>query len=353
MARKLRVQYEGAIYHVTVRGVDRRSIFEDEKDRERFILRLGEAVEEYGTRLYLFCLMRNHAHLLIETPQANLSAFMHKLQTAYTVYYNLRHRRAGHLMQGRFGATLVQGDDYLLKLSRYVHLNPVFVRGMRNQPTENRVVALRAYRWSSFRGYAGLEGPCAFVTEGPVLAMLEGPVKRRRIAYRRFVEEGIAESDVEFLEVLKDTTWGIGDDEFRGRIRDLHTDRASQARRPEDVAFRKVTPLRDADDVLLAVAKAFEVPVESLNRRQYGGVARAAAAYLLGRYAGLNQRDIATYLGMGSGSAVCQQLQNLRRKMVDDQQLVTLVKRLEKTQNSDLGAISPRASTLRTTSACV
>lgn len=110
IARKLRVQYEGAISHVTVRGVERRRIFDDDADRERFLNRLGEAVAEYGVRLYLFCCMRNHAHVVCETPRANLSAFMLKLQTAYTVYYNLRHRRAGHLMQGRFGAEPVAGD---------------------------------------------------------------------------------------------------------------------------------------------------------------------------------------------------------------------------------------------------
>jgi len=126
MARKLRVQFEGAIYHVTIRGVERRTLFNDNNDCERFLECLGEAVEESGVRLYLFCLMTNHVHLLVETPQGNLSAFMHKLQTAYTVYYNLRHKRVGHLMQGRFGAKPVEGDTYLLVLSRYIHLNPVF-----------------------------------------------------------------------------------------------------------------------------------------------------------------------------------------------------------------------------------
>ncbi|MFO7535147.1 MAG: transposase, partial [Kiritimatiellia bacterium] len=90
MARKLRVQFEGAIYHVRLRGVDRRKLFDDDDERARFLKRLAEAVEEYGVRLYLFCLMTNHVHLLVETPKANLSVFMHKLQTAYTVYYNLR-----------------------------------------------------------------------------------------------------------------------------------------------------------------------------------------------------------------------------------------------------------------------
>ena len=117
MARKLRVHFEGAIYHVTLRGVERRRLFDDEDDRERFMDRLGVYAEECRIRLYMFCLMTNHVHLLLETPEANLSVFMQKLQTAYTIYYNLRHDRTGHLVQGRFGAKLVEGNEYLLMLS--------------------------------------------------------------------------------------------------------------------------------------------------------------------------------------------------------------------------------------------
>lgn len=328
MARKLRVQYEGAIYHVTIRGVERSMIFNDDDDRERFLLRLGEAVEDCGVRLYLFCCMMNHAHLLIETPQANLSAFMHKVQTAYTVYYNLWHRRSGHLMQGRFGAVLVQGDEYLLKLSRYVHLNPVFVRSMKGLPTEERIKGLRNYRWSSYRGYAGLERSWSFVKECPILAMFAGSVRQQRREYRGFVEAGIGETDEEFLEVLKDTSWGIGDSEFQERNRDLHTEMARNARRPEDVSFRKMEPFCDAGKVLCAVAETFRIPVESLKRRQYGCVARAVAAHLLVRHVGMNQRDIGTFLGMGSGSAVCRQLQVLRSKMLDDPDLAARMAKL-------------------------
>jgi REP element-mobilizing transposase RayT len=231
MARKLRVQYEGAIYHVTMRGVERRAIFKDDEDRERFLKRLGEAVEEFGLRLYLFSLLQNHIHLLIETPQANLSAFMHKLQTAYTVYYNLRHRRAGHLMQGRFGAEPVQGDTHLLKLTRYIHLNPVFVGRMRKEPLEVRRDYLRQYPWSSYRGYAGLAQPYDFVDESPI---------------------------------------------------------------------RRSAPRVGAAAVLDAVAKEFGLEPSTLRRRQYDCVARAVAAHLLGRYAGMNQRDAA---GTGEGPA--------------------------------------------------
>jgi len=113
MPRHLRVEFSGAIYHVTIRGNDRQRIFEDDRDYERFLERLAESVETYRIRLYLFCLLGNHVHLLLETPDTNLSRFMQSVETGYTVYYNLRHRRVGHLFQGRFGAKLVDGDDYL------------------------------------------------------------------------------------------------------------------------------------------------------------------------------------------------------------------------------------------------
>jgi REP element-mobilizing transposase RayT len=107
MARPIRIEYEGAVYHVTLRGNERKPIFKTDADRERFIRTLSDSVDRFDIRLYLYCLMHNHVHLVLETPRANLSRFMHRLQTAYTVYFNRRHRRCGHLMQGRFGASLV------------------------------------------------------------------------------------------------------------------------------------------------------------------------------------------------------------------------------------------------------
>ena len=128
MARQLRIEYPGAIYHVTVRGNAQQNIFRDDKDRYLLYARLAESVRTYAVRIYVFCLMDNHLHLVLETPCANLCRFMQSVLTGYIVCYNLRYRCHGHLTQGRYGARLVAGDDYLLKLSRYVHLNPVKVR---------------------------------------------------------------------------------------------------------------------------------------------------------------------------------------------------------------------------------
>jgi hypothetical protein len=256
---------------------------------------------------------------------------MHKLQTAYTVYYNLRHRRAGHLMQGRFGAEPVAGDEYLLKLSRYIHLNPVFARGIKNLPLNDKIKHLRTYRWSSYRGYVGLAKPYGFVDEGPILRLTETQVKRQRRAYRSFVEAGVAETDDEFRELLKSSRWGIGDEAFQSRVQDLHADRTLAIRRPEDVSFRGMEPTLSAVIVLDSVAEVFGVEPAALRRRQYNCVARAAAAFMLGRYAGMNQRDIGVFLGMGTGSAVCRQLQRLRERQTQDGELNEQLNRIAST----------------------
>ena len=110
MARPLRVEFPGALYHVTARGNERRAVFRDDEDRHRFLATLEEASTEYGLRLHAFCLMPNHYHLLVETPRANLSRAIGWLQTTYTIRFNRRHRRSGHLFQGRFKAHIVDAE---------------------------------------------------------------------------------------------------------------------------------------------------------------------------------------------------------------------------------------------------
>ena len=125
MARPIRVEFEGAVYHITARGNERRRIFRDDADHEMFLATVGQCVEQHGLRLHGYCLMPNHYHLLLETPRGNLSRAIGWLQTAYTIRFNVRHQRSGHLFQGRFKAHLVEADAYAMTLLRYVHLNPV------------------------------------------------------------------------------------------------------------------------------------------------------------------------------------------------------------------------------------
>lgn len=329
MARKLRVRFEGAIYHVTLRGVERRPIFTEDRERERFLDRLADGVETHDVRLYLFCLMPNHAHLVVETPRANIDRFMQGLETAYTVYFNLRHGRCGHLMQGRYGAVLVEGNEYLLALSRYVHLNPVHVGRAKQLSLLERVDLLRGYRWSSYRSYVGKAKPLEFVDYGPVLAMTAADEARQPHAYRCYIEAGIADTDEEFLEIKKRSTLSIGSESFHARVRDAHLDLIRQQRRPEDASFRRMGGVVPVPDILKALCEELGTDAEGLRRHRKGSHVRPIAAKALCRYGGLTQREAAEVLGLGTGAAVSVQLKWLKRAAETSEETKLLLTRLD------------------------
>ncbi len=155
MARPLRIEFPGALYHVTARGNAQRDLFLDDEDRERFLSVLDRVVSRFHLLLHAYCLMDNHYHLLLETPEANLSKAMRQINGVYTQAFNRRHGKVGHVLQGRFKAILVDRDRYLLELCRYVVLNPVRARITRKPDT---------YRWSSYRASAGLAPVRPFLT---------------------------------------------------------------------------------------------------------------------------------------------------------------------------------------------
>ena len=324
MARPLRVEYEGAIYHVTVRGNGRRAIFLDDRDRRRFLVRLSDCLEAHTVRLYLFCLMSNHVHLMLETPAGNLSGFMHRLQTAYSVYFNRRHGRSGHLTQGRYGARVVRGEEYLLRLSRYIHLNPVFVRGAKQLPVRERIARLRKYPWSSYRSYIGRAAPPAFVEHAPMLAMVDaaatlgesaasgqgGQAERRR-TYRRFVESAIAKTDEDLRRVMAASPLAIGSESFVQWVRQMHEKLLGRHGRAEDVALRRRSRRLPVERVLAIVCGRLGVDRAEVRRRQRGSLLRPIAAKMLCQYAGLTQRQAADLLGLSTGAAVSMQLKSL------------------------------------------
>jgi len=344
MARHLRVEFPGAIYHVTCRMVGdrfpldvrpgrrwpaRACLFRDDADRVRFLESLDERVGQYDIRLYLFVCMLNHFHLVIETPQANCSAFMQSLTTSYSVYYNLRHARHGHLFDGRFKAKLVEGDAYLLALSRYVHLNPVQVGELKRRPIAERIKALRAYKWSSYPSYIGRRKVLDFVEYGPLLAEMQGARREWPRRYRRFVETGLAESDDEFTDALKLSPRSIGSEGFRARIDEIHQERLAAHARHDDVSFRHVSIPLSADTVLAIIGELMGVDADAFKRRRHRSPLRAIASRLLIRFAGCTQRDVADLLRIGSGSAVCKQLARFEEELRKDRPLRLLLKKAE------------------------
>ena len=182
MARPLRIEYPGALYHLTSRGNGQEDIFSDDADRLAFLSVLAAVVERFEWRLYAYCLMDNHYHLMVETPKANLSLGMRQLNGVYTQRINRRHGRVGHVFQGRFKAIVVDKQAYLLELSRYVVLNPVRAKMVRDPAR---------YRWSSYRAAAGLEELPDFLDAPALLAHFAESLPAARRRYVAFVEEGI------------------------------------------------------------------------------------------------------------------------------------------------------------------
>ena len=182
MARPLRLEFPGALYHVTSRGNAREDIYLDDDDRETFLIVLAKVVKRFNWRCHGYCLMGNHYHLIIETPDTNLSAGMRQLNGLYTQRFNRRRNRVGHVFQGRFKAIVVERDSYLLELCRYVVLNPVRA-GMMKDPAK--------YPWSSYRATTGTARRPAFLSVGWVLSQFaKTPVAARR-RYVDFVMAGI------------------------------------------------------------------------------------------------------------------------------------------------------------------
>lgn len=336
MARHLRVEYPGAIYHVTVRMLgswpeDGCRLFRDNNDRERLLDRLAERVEQFNIRLYQVCLMLTHFHLVLETPEGNLSRFMHSLSTAYTVYYNIRHRRHGHLVDGRFKAKLVDGDEYLLALTRYVHQNPVCVGRMKKRPIKEKIQYLRRYRWSSYPSYIGLAKPFDFVEYRPILAGMAGKKRDRPRHYRKYVESGLAKTDNDFMAALKASPMSIGSEAFRRWVDEQYQKLLEKQNRPEDVSFRRVIEPLGSDQVLEVVGNVLGVTVEEFAQRRRNSILRGVAAWLLCKYAGLTQREAAKRLCIGTDSAVSRQIRKLKQRLAEDRSLTRKLRRIERT----------------------
>jgi len=182
MSRPLRIEYPGALYHLTSRGDRQEDIFVDDADREEFLSVLGCVVERFGWRLYAYCLMGNHYHLMVETPKGNLSKGMRQLNGVYTQRVNRRHARVGHVFQGRFKAILVDKQSYLLELSRYVVLNPVRAKMVKDPGR---------YRWSSYRATLGEVGSPPYLDSAALLSQFADTSAAAQRRYRAFVLEGL------------------------------------------------------------------------------------------------------------------------------------------------------------------
>ena len=304
MARSLRIEYPGAFYHVTSRGIERRSIFHSDTDRKRFLSYLVSAHERYGALVHGYCLMDNHYHLLLETPLGNLSKILHHINGAYTTYFNIRHNRVGPLFQGRYKAILVERDAYGQELSRYIHLNPVRA-GVVARPED--------YPWSSYRYYVMDQILPEWLSADVILGYLGTSTMEAKAGYRRFVEEIISVPlDNPLRYVVASTFLGSGG--FIQSIKERYLDK-------EVLDLRNIPALRQivSKPTLEEVKNAVELAIGG-NVSYY----KSVCMYLSQYYAGAMLNEIGQYYEM-KGSAVSQSNRRFKDKLQKNKPLQKIV----------------------------
>ncbi len=292
MARPLRIEFPGALYHVISRGNERRDIVRDDADRQNRVDWLRRTVEVYGWRLHAFVLMSNHDHLFVETPEANLSAGMQHYNGSYTGYFNRRHRRAGHLFQGRFRGHLIEEEGYFLEVSRYIHLNPIRAKLVEDPA---------GWRWSSCAGYLRASRRVDWVCYDRVLGEFGDRGEQARRAYGRFLRAGLEEPPLSpFVKAVGGLI--VGTSQFVDRIRRLVQDEPEDREVPQLQQVRKRPELATIAGV---VAAYFRVePSRWAAGRRSDDAARAVAAYLARRRFGYPATATAAALGYRDHSGI-------------------------------------------------
>jgi REP element-mobilizing transposase RayT len=268
MARPLRLQFDGAIYHVTSRGNAREDIFDDDADRHTFLECLGKAVQRFHWLCHAYCLMDNHYHLVIETPEANLAQGMRQLNGIYTQRYNRRHRAVGHLFQGRYKAILIQKESHLQEVCRYVVLNPVRAKA---------VEKVEQWKWSSYRGTAGLSNCPPWLTVEWVLRQFGKERQHAAIYYRRFVREGIDRPSI-WEDVRAQVL--LGGEDFVEKLKGYVKGYEEMAEIPRSQRYVSRPPLKKLFDGKLTKAKRDTAIGQAVHRYGY------------------SQREVADWLGL-------------------------------------------------------
>jgi len=332
MARPLRIDVRGGFYHVMGRGLERRRIFADDRDRRRWVERLGELPARFGVAIHAYALMENHYHLLLETPQANLSQAVQWLNVSYSIGFNRRHRRVGPLFAGRFKAKLVEADNSVLEVSRYIHLNVVRTQvhglGKAVQPSRRhgigvapavaqvteRLRALRRYGWSSYRSYLGIGARPEWLERRRLWALAGGRTQAdQRRHYQEFVELAVREGLPEERWQRMERAVVIGGGEFVERMR-----RVIRGHRVEQPELRWFGRKRDFASVKRAVEQIKGEPWETFAER-YGDWGRDLGLWLGRRHGAMTLKELAREAGLSNYRGVATVIKNFERRLREDQ----------------------------------
>ena len=311
MARPLRIEYENAFYHVIQRGIERKRIFDHDQDKEKILSYLNSCHLQYKAIFHSYVFMDNHYHLIIQTPQANLSRIMHYLNTSYAVYFNTKYKRTGPLYQSRYKALLVQQDGYLDHLSCYIHLNPVRA-GIVKSPQN--------YRYSSCTLFVTGKQPPGWFDTALILSMFgKNPAKAKQL-YIEFVRGNIGKEK----DYIKDNTRSgivLGDEDFFQEIRDKYIDNEDN-----DTEIPALKAGRHTTEPSLDLIKS----TTEKYVKNGGRLCRSVAMYLSRKYTQKKLVEIAIFYGDIQYTAISLAWRRMGERLLKNKELGILVATIEK-----------------------
>jgi REP element-mobilizing transposase RayT len=322
MARPLRIQYPGAVYHITHRGNERKAIFRSKTDPLQFLALLAQSLKTYGVRLHSYMLMSSHFHLLIETPRGNLSEFMRHFNITYTSYFNRQHKRSGNLYQGRFKSFLIERENYLSKVSRYIHLSPVKTKIMKDNSIEDQFRYLFNYKWSSLSGFAAPSKRDDFMEYGHVLQEFGGDTRSGRISYMKQIIKDLQKGIPLEEKVIGQSI--LGSDNFVSWVKQKYLHGKGNREQP---SMAKVHQFNAVDDILVILEDVTETPAKKIISEP--GLLRQIAMDMLYRYGGLTNPEIGKLMGIDY-STVSIGRKRLQEKILKDKQKRQLWEKVDK-----------------------
>jgi putative transposase len=317
MTRPLRIQYPNAWYHVMNRGRSRTKIFNTPEDYFAFIELLKEASFQWKVKVAAYCLMSNHYHLLLQTPEANLSRCMRHINGIYTQYYNRNYKNDGPLFRGRYKSIVIDQDKYLLELIRYIHRNPM---------RAGLVKRLADYRWTSHKAYISESNEWNWLHKEFVLSMLEENKHKRHQTYIAFMKQAESET-LKTLYERSNLPLLLGTKDFIDDIRHKYSDKKIKKEMPQS---RELVPERR--DIERAIVQFYKLEADEFLQSYRGkyNEARNVAIYLIRKHTGAALKDIGVRFGMNNYSSVGSIITRTKQGMVRDRRLRQRVEEVER-----------------------
>lgn len=316
MARPLRIEYPDAMYHVSNFGLPKQRVFPSAQYYDAFLDGLADTCARLNVQVHAYCLLRDQYHLVVKTPEGNLSRFMRQVDGLYTQQYQKMKKTDGSLFKGRYKAVLVQADKYLLPLTRFVH-------------SKVKSSELNSYPWSSYTKYTHKAKPPVWFNRDDTLKLLKSPAAKRAAAYKSYVGEGV-DAELAHFYGKKNLSSVMGDEKFKKSAAKKKS--ATSARGVSRGANAKWRP--SCKQIITAVAKQFKVTEESINKAARGpgskNVPRWVAMYLCQELSAVTLQSIAKLFKLKRYGTVSTTVGKLKKEFDTDPKLLAVTQKISK-----------------------